>query len=339
MPRATDEKYNLLASKPADIDRYWLFDIDADEQKVQQYGVLKSFFVKTDEPSDVEATVEFQSTATKPNSLLKFGSAGEFRVYSDGTDLFMKGTTVAGKLRFYANSIEMFTLNPTNSSIATQGMAINNDGAAGVGINFNINNKPVLLSILQCNAGIALKEENISFSGLINTGLTFNSASEATFKQLLTGAGGVSVTKTGAGALDVTGESRFRDHIRMLDAKNIDLGSGFINEDGTSSKGIKFTSSNIVMYGKLRMVGTNKNIELGTGVISDDGFTQGLSFNAGHQAQFAKTIFGLQGIDLATYCDAATGFRVNGVSGQTVVINIATANTLTFTGGILTANT
>lgn len=339
MPRATDPKYNLLASKPSNFDRYWLFDKDANEQKVQEYGVLKTFFIKTDEPTDVEAIVEFQSTATKPNSLLKFGSAGEFRIYSDGADLFMKGTNAAGKLRFYANSIEMFSLNPTNSSIATQGNAINKDGTSNVGINFNASNEPVLLSILRCNAGIALNIKNISFSGLVNTGLTFNTASDATFYQLLTGAGGVSVTKTGAGALDVTGESFFRDHIRMLNAKNIDLGSGFINEDGTSSKGLKFASGTIVLYGKLRMVGTSKNIELGSGVISWDGFTQGIRLNAGNQAQFDKTIYGLQGIDLATYCDAASGFRVNGVSGQTVVINLATANSLTFTGGILTANT
>jgi hypothetical protein len=332
--------WTLLANKPDDVDRVNpVYDIDGDEQKCQLYGVFKTFFVKTDEPTDVEATVEFQSTSTKPNSILKFGSAGEFHVYSDGTDLFMKGTTAAGKLRFYANSIEMFALNPTNSSIETLGMAINKNGAAGVGINFDDSNRPVLLSVLQCDAGIALKAKNISFSGLINTGLVFNTASEATFKQLLTGAGGIAITKTGADALDVTGESNFRNHIRVLFAKNIDLGSGFINEDGTSSKGIKFASNTIGLYGKLRMVGTSKNIELGSGVISWDGFTQGIRLNAGNQAQFDKTIYGLQGINLVTYCDATGGFRVGGLSGQTVVINLATANTLTYTGGILTANT
>lgn len=339
MPTYRFIDYNELTSKPADVDMFAIYDIDANELKKFSYGTLKSLFVKTDEPSDVKATVEFQSTATEPNSLLKFGSAGEFRIYSDGADLFIKGTNAAGKLRFFANSIEMFSIDPINSSIATQGMAINKDGSAGVGINFNASNEPVLLSTLRCNAGIALNIKNISFSGLVNTGLTFNTASNATFYQLLTGAGGVSVTKTGAGALDVTGESIFRDHIRILSNKNIDLGSGNINEDGSDTKGIAFSSGNINLYGKLRMVGTSKNIELGTGVISDDGFTQGLSFNAGHQAQFDKTIYGLQGIDLATYCDAATGFRVNGVSGQTVVINLATATSLTFTGGILTANT
>lgn len=182
--------WTLLDSKPEDIDRVNpVYDIDADEQKCQLYGVFKTFFVKTDEPSDVKATIEFQSTATEPNSLLKFGSAGEFRVYSDGIDFFLKGTNAAGKLRFYANSSEMFTINPINGSIAIYGNSLNYNGAAGDGISFDNGNKIFVNNQLNLNAHVKTTTYNISYTGLINTGLEFDASNNGIFKQGLKSTG------------------------------------------------------------------------------------------------------------------------------------------------------
>jgi hypothetical protein len=259
--------WNLLASKPDDVDRVNpVYDIDANEQKCQTYGLFKTFFVKTDEPTDIEAILEFQSTVTKPNSILKFGSAGEFHVYSDGTDLFVKGTTSAGKLRFYANSVEMLTLNPTNSSIVTQGMAINKDGTAGVGINFDSSNRPVLLSILQCDAGIATKSKNISYSGALNTGLEFDGSNNGIFMQQLT----------------------VNDLFNL--GNNQKIGINYISYDGTN-KGIHMDASNKVIIGPVGLevngdIFANNDIEV-TGhifasyYVSSDSYVIGSSYIRG----------------------------------------------------------
>lgn len=213
MPTYRFIDYNELTSKPADVDMFAIYDIDGNELKKFSYATLKSFFVKTDEPTDIEATVEFQSTSTKPNSLLKFGSAGEFRIYSNGTDFFLKGTNAAGKLRFYANSIEMFAVDPLNSSIATKGNAINNDGAAGLGINFDSSNRPVLLSILQCNAGIATKTRNVSYTGANDTGLEFDTSNNGIFNQNLNILGNFSVGGTITGTVNFNGEVNCQNQI------------------------------------------------------------------------------------------------------------------------------
>jgi hypothetical protein len=247
MPRATDPKFNLLASKPDDLDRYWLFDIDADEQKVQQYGVLKSFFVKTDEATDIEAILEFQSTITKPNSILKFGSSGEFRIYSDGTDLFVKGTNAAGKLRFYANSAQMLALDPVNNSLATYGNVVNYDGTAGAGMEFSAANvatfhqATIFDAIIRANGGIDLTLNNISYTGAAGTGLEFDASNNAEFNQIvncdsnLNVSGQINANKAGEWSLTCIGKSWFKDNIKVA--------AHWIGYDGGAA-GMKFDASN-----------------------------------------------------------------------------------------------
>jgi hypothetical protein len=335
--------WNLLAGKPDDVDRVNpVYDIDANEQKCQTYAVLKSFFVKTDEASDIEHTVRFKSKGvTYPNSYLKFGSAGEFQEYSDGTDMFIEGTTATGKLRFYAGSgpSEMLTLDPAASSIATRGMAINKDGTTSEGVYFDAQNDMVLYNRILCTgAGIATSAQNINFTGVVNRGLEFDSNQYAYFKDK------VIINDTSTYALDVYGKSLFRKDIvtntgiKIVLGGNIQTGSKFISSDGSDNAGIKLTTTQFLVYEKLRMVGaTSKNIEMNTGVISYDGFTQGMYFNAANNAYFNKTIYGLQGIDVASYCDAATGFRVAGVAGISATINPSTTTSMTIVGGIITA--
>lgn len=215
MPTYRFIDYNELSSKPADVDMFAIYDIDADELKKYSYASLKSFFVKTDEATDIEAILEFQSTVTKPNSILKFGSAGEFQVYSDGTDLFIKGTTSAGKLRFYTNSTEMMTLNPSNSSIAIKGNALNNTGAAGKGLIFTAGTDRAtfteqlnLEGLLVAEAGIKTLLTNISYSGAASTGLEFDTSSNATFNQELNVKGIINADETGGHSIKADGTIR-----------------------------------------------------------------------------------------------------------------------------------
>lgn len=326
-PRFGTSDYNYMTSKPADVDGLGVMDIDADEFKTIQYTTLKGFFVKTDEDSDVSATVEFQA-----NSKLKFANAGEFELYSDGIDLFQKGTNAAGKLRFFANSVEMLSLDPVNNSIATQGKAINKDGTASEGIYFDTSNDLVLENRIFCvNAGIALYTQNINRTGIINRGLEFDTSQVAHFMDK------VIIEDPSIYALDVYGQSYFRNDIvtksgaKIVLGGNIQTGGRYINEDGLDAKGIRFSSNEIVFYGKLRMVGTVKNIELNTGVISYDGFTQGLSFNAGNQATFDKSATFSQSVN------AVTGYKFNGTNGITATINPSTTTSMTIQGGIITA--
>ena len=264
MPRATDPKYNLLANKPDDLDRYWLFDIDADEQKVQQYGVLKSFFVKTDEATDIEAILEFQSTGTKPNSILKFGADGEFHFYSDGTDLFVKGTNATGKLRFYANSAEVLTLDPVADSIATYGNVINNDGTAGEGMEFGGGNvvtfhqAAIFDAIIRANGGIDLTDNNISYTGADGTGVEFDVSNNTLIKQILNCEDNVNVTgqinanKTGDYSLNADGVIRTADKYQWGANAGITTSSYFVTN-------LRWDGATLEMF--------RRNMSIGGGII------------------------------------------------------------------------
>lgn len=297
--------WNLLDSKPEDTDRVNpVYDIDADEQKCQLYSVFKTFFVKTDEPTDVEAIVEFQSTATKPNSILKFGAAGEFHVYSDGTDLFVKGTNAAGKLRFYANSVEMLTLDPVADSIATYGNALNYDGTAGKGLIFAVTtNNARFTEQLNCKSlfvaenGIKMLSNNISYSGAIDTGLEYDVSNNAYFKQnlncadILNVAGQINANKAGEWSIDADGKCRFKN--------NIAIQTNFINRTGANNEGISI------------------------GLTGDLIVAQDCQVNSGE-------VFASGKIRTNTY------FNNNGYNGQTGTITLASAATITVKGGIIT---
>jgi hypothetical protein len=285
--------WNLLDSKPEDTDRVNpVYDIDADEQKCQLYSVFKTFFVKTDEPTDVEAIVEFQSTATKPNSILKFGAAGEFHVYSDGTDLFVKGTNAAGKLRFYANSVEMLTLDPVADSIATYGNALNYDGTAGKGLIFAVTtNNARFTEQLNCKSlfvaengikmlsnnisysvaenGIKMLSNNISYSGAIDTGLEYDVSNNAYFKQNLNCAdilnveGQINANKTGEWSLVSIGKVWFKNNIKVVGNR--------ISYDG-GNNGIGVNSSHNAVVDNALIVGTTIS---STGNITSDNTVEG----------------------------------------------------------------
>lgn len=249
--------WTLLASKPDDVDRVNpTYDVDANEQKCQLYGVFKTFFVKTDEPTDVEAIIEFQSTVTKPNSILKFGSAGEFRIYSNGTDLFMKGTNTAGKLRFYANSTEMLKLDPVANSIATYGNAINYDGVTGKGMIFSITtNRAKFTERLTCEDLFVAQDgikslKNISYTGNIGTGFEFDVSDNATAKQnftvegtanvgVLNASGQINANKLGEYSIQADGKCEFKGNVRMRN---------YVNYTGNDSTGFSFSSGDSINF-------------------------------------------------------------------------------------------
>ena len=286
--------WNLLANKPDDVDRVNpVYDIDANEQKCQTYAVLKSFFVKTDEPTDIEAILEFQSTITKPNSILKFGSAGEFHIYSDGTDLFMKGTT-AGKLRFYANSAEMLTLNPVNASIASFGKAFNYDGAAGKGLIFAVTtNRAKFTERLTCEdllvaeGGIQMLLKNVSYTGAADTGLEFAITNVGYFKQKLVCEADLDVTgqinanKAGEWSIAVDGKSLFQNNISVL--------TNFISHGGTNA-GLNFNASNYATFSArltadglfTANTGINVNGQLNCDVIDSDSHITAIDYIRGY---------------------------------------------------------
>jgi len=250
MGRATDAKYNLMISKPDTVDRLWIYDIDADEQKVMQYIVFKGFFVKTDEATNISANHEVQTS----NSLY-FGSLAESRITYDGIDMTIGTTAVAStaKLKLRCNATDFMTLDPVNASIKIGTKAINNDGTAGVGMNFDSSNRPVLLSVLQMNAGIATKLKNISYSGAIATGLEFSAANVATFNQgvlmlsTLGVDGQITASKASAYSLQAEGPCWFKGNLRM--------GASFVSYGGTDA-GISLNNLNAVfMTGELNVDG------------------------------------------------------------------------------------
>lgn len=232
MGRATDAKYNLMTVKPDNVDRIWMYDIDADEQKVMQYTVFKGFFVKTDEATNISADHEVQTSKN-----LYFGSLAESRISYDGVDMIIGTTAVAStaKLKLRCNATDFMTLDPVNASIKIGTKAINYDGTAGVGMNFDTSNRPVLLSILQMNAGIATKVKNISYSGAVATGLEFSSGNVASFNQgvLLLSTLGV----TGAVTMDST----------CWHKGNIRVAANYISYGGTNA-GLSLDSSNNALF-------------------------------------------------------------------------------------------
>jgi hypothetical protein len=315
MPTYRFIDYNPLESKPNDVDVFAIYDIDLDELKKISYAALKSFFVKTDEPTDIEAILEFQSTVTKPNSILKFGSAGEFRIYSDGTPIFMKGTNAAGKLRFYANSLEIFTLDPVNNSMATYGNAINYDGTAGEGLKFDSSNRAEFSkrvtfdALIYADAGIKLTLKNISYSGAVDTGLEFDVSNNAYIKQTLYCEDNANIT----GNLNVTGQ---------INANKI--GNYSIEADGSCYlKGI---------------------VRIGDWLNKSGSAAKGMNMSSGDNATFSeKTVFskGLQTTSSTgnIECWGSAKFIHSGNNGWTGTINLATDNTILVSGGIIYGKT
>lgn len=316
--------YNQLSAKPADVDMFAIYDIDDNELKKFSYATMKAQFVKVDEATDVTHTVEFQSTGSYPNAYLKFGNSGEFQQYSDGTDFFLKGTNATGKLRFYANSTEMLTVDPVNASFATWSKAISRDGTALKGIYFDSNNDMVLYNKILCTgAGIALVNRNISYTAASNTGLEFNAGNDATFKQDLTVDGVVTFSQAGASAFTVAGEATFSDQIRM--GSNIDLGTTFYLSPDGSAKGLHFDA-----YGITYMV-NGAQVSGGDLAVTAD-------LSLGISSQLVSIGTG-DVISINGNCKIGTGkvYKIGATSGWSGTINIATDNTITVLGGLVTA--
>jgi hypothetical protein len=244
--------FAVLTTKPANNDAIAVYDVDANQQKQQLYGVFKTWFVRVDEDHDIAANHEYQT-----NFKLKFGSLGEFQLYNDSADMHFDNLKAGGKTVFgyKVGSIvqPQITINGTNSSIATHGNDINYDGSVDSGIGFNTDNEPIVRDLLRMNDGIRLNAYNISRTGAVGTGLEFDLSSNGLFNQSLIVSGDFQVNGFYTG---------IENHQGAINS------AGQINANKTSGNAIK-TLSNVDCGG---------NFQLNSNYISATGINGGLSF-------------------------------------------------------------
>jgi len=295
-------KYNILSSKPADDDHWWIGDKDAAEQKVMEHSVLKSFFVKTDEDTNITANHEFQD-----NKQLRFGSSRQFEMYDDGTDMYMKGTTSAGKLKIQLDSTDFLVLDPINNSVKCGDRAFNYDGAASRGCEFSSNNRLHCLDILEIDAGISMNLKNISYTGVVDTGLEFDISNNATFKQDLNIEGiftlqgnfainGGYISQTGASSgFHMSGDDGiFDDKLTvggLLDVNaNVAAAGNYISYTGGNGTGLHFTATNSAIFEQnVAVNGDISATDMAVTSIFADGHIQAISYIQGYRLRLSDS--------------------------------------------------
>jgi hypothetical protein len=320
-PRNTIIDYPEHFTKPDLSDAYAFYKTDVDQQKHMKHSTFKTFFVLRDEDTDIIANHEVQ-TGYK----FKFGSAGEFRIYGDATDTFFDSVNPTGKTIFRYNTgtlgvptmTNFVSFDPVNNSIATYGNAINYNGDASKGIAFLSDNKPIVLNQLNLDANIKAFDKNISYTGLINTGLEFDTGDNGIFSQNLSVTGQINANKIGQWSILCAGKASFENNIKLARDK-------FINESGANNEGLSFNASGgdlARFYGDLAVDGDISAIQ---------GVTLGISGKL-------SSINTGDAISINGNCKIGTNkvFKVGAIAGITASIPLGSTTQIDVTGGIIT---
>lgn len=230
--------------KPSDGDILAVYAIQPNLQQGIEYGTLKSFFVRTDEDHDINASHEYQS-----GDSLSWGSAGEFKIYSNGVDAFINSKSGI-KQRYQVNGSDFVVFDGTNNCIKVGNRAINYTGAPESGLVFTSLNKGEFRNALdiygKCRhfGGIAMFGNAISWNGNVDRGINFTNEDVIKFNN------------------------------------NVSTNNVYINELGTDGKGLSFTDGDanfdqtVTCQENIRIIAAGSQAVYANGTVRSDAYFQ-----------------------------------------------------------------
>ena len=280
-----------LAVKPNNLDVFAIDNISAVETQKIKYSTLKSFFVKTDEDSEIGDATHQYHVKLFDDCKLKFGNNAEGEVSYSSNSLLIENTYAGADIVFTVSSgsitIDAFT---KCLKLHDGTWSLNASGDASHGVAFNASTGAILARKhleMQSGANIDLGNQYINGSGA-SGGLSFSGGLAGTFSSTLNVSGVFNANKSSDYSINCVG------HFKMGRDK-------CFNENGDSGHGISF----------------NATAPAGQYVTCYD------NFNCDENIKIAS----------------GKAYKVHLSTGITTTINLATATSITVTGGIITSYT
>lgn len=153
-----------LTAKPTNVDMFPIWETGPNTLKKLSYETLKSFFVKTDENTDINADHEFQT-----GKKLSFGSSGEFSIKYE-TNKLQISTTSAKNVNFSLGGATFLEMYQANAALGIGSNSINRTGGAATGITFDASDNIRMQTLTTFLANVATGTKYFSYTGT-NAGL------------------------------------------------------------------------------------------------------------------------------------------------------------------------